>query len=336
MAADVVQSDYERLGQVAKQFQKLHDQQTQMEAMVHQTYQQLRSTWQGDAAVAFFGEMDDSIFPTLKRLQTSLTTASAMTTQISQIFRQAEEEAAKGIKFDGGGVTKGSQTKVMSFAQTEAGATPTPTPPIPPLTPEQQATLDKVNGMIEMARNLGYSMAPKHLEHWLNGSGDPLIYPAADFKDLPSVRAGLRETFERFQERIEQKGANGDIPLGRSNRVWDDGFYFDMFGDPEQFYGFGGIRVHYEAEIEVIDTPEGKKVIFHSINTNLYDDYNWDEGKSTYVPGVGIVDDAEMRTLEQPNGPAKEYQIRTETWSETEESITGKAAPNQSNPPSGR
>lgn len=39
--------------------------------------------------------MDDSIFPTFKRLQTALTTASTVTKQISQIFRQAEEEAAR-------------------------------------------------------------------------------------------------------------------------------------------------------------------------------------------------------------------------------------------------
>ncbi|MBM7843856.1 WXG100 family type VII secretion target [Herpetosiphon giganteus] len=103
MAADVVQSDYERLGQVATQFQKLHDQQTQMEAMVRQTYQHLRNTWHGDAAVAFFAEMDDAIFPTLKRLQNALTSASTLTTQISQTFRQAEEEASKIVSFDQSG-----------------------------------------------------------------------------------------------------------------------------------------------------------------------------------------------------------------------------------------
>ncbi len=107
MAADLVQSDYERIGQVATQFQKLHDQQTHMESMLRQTYQQLRSSWQGDAAVAFFGEMDETIFPALKRLQTTLTTASAMTTQISQTFRQAEEEAAKLMKFDGSSAAAG-------------------------------------------------------------------------------------------------------------------------------------------------------------------------------------------------------------------------------------
>ncbi len=122
MAADLVQSDYDHLGQVATRFQKLYDQQSQMESMLRQTYQQLRSSWQGDAAVAFFGEMDATIFPTLKRLQTTLTTASAVTSQISQTFRQAEEEAAKGINFDGGG----TQEENAGGAGGGSGANPTP------------------------------------------------------------------------------------------------------------------------------------------------------------------------------------------------------------------
>ena len=122
MAADVVQSDYEQLGQVATRFQKLYDQQTQMEAMLRQTYQQLRNDWKGDAAVAFFGEMDDSIFPALKRLQTTLTAASALTSQISQTFRQAEEEAAKGIKFDSGGVAAGGGAGAGASFSAEGGS----------------------------------------------------------------------------------------------------------------------------------------------------------------------------------------------------------------------
>ncbi|MFD3162777.1 WXG100 family type VII secretion target [Herpetosiphon sp. NSE202] len=122
MAADLVQSDYERLGQVATQFQKLHDQQTQMEAMVRQTYQQLRSTWQGDAAVAFFAEMDDAIFPTLKRLQTALTSASTLTSQISQTFRQAEEEASKLMKFDGNGGAAGGGAGAAAGGGAGSGA----------------------------------------------------------------------------------------------------------------------------------------------------------------------------------------------------------------------
>ncbi|MCA0354782.1 MAG: WXG100 family type VII secretion target [Chloroflexi bacterium] len=160
MAADVVQSDYERLAQVAKQLQKLHDHQTQMEAMVRQTYQQLRSTWQGDAAVAFFAEMDDSIFPTLKRLQTALTTASTVTTQISQIFRQAEEEAAKGIKFDGGGSAGAAASAAGATgagAETaNASAAAGPTTPVGPdsygdfkVGPPQRPNIHHDNGFLD-------------------------------------------------------------------------------------------------------------------------------------------------------------------------------------------
>ncbi|MCA0354788.1 MAG: WXG100 family type VII secretion target [Chloroflexi bacterium] len=108
MAADIVQHKADDMEQVGSRFQKLHDQQVQMESMIRQMYEQLRNGgWQGDAAQAFFAEMTDEVFPTLKRLQTALTTASAVTKQISQIFGQAEEEAAKGITFDGSGAPSG-------------------------------------------------------------------------------------------------------------------------------------------------------------------------------------------------------------------------------------
>ena len=111
MAADIVQHKADDMEQVGSRFQKLHDQQVQMESMIRQMYEQLRNGgWQGDAAQAFFAEMTDEVFPTLKRLQTALTTASAVTKQISQIFGQAEEEAAKGITFDGSGAPSGGNS----------------------------------------------------------------------------------------------------------------------------------------------------------------------------------------------------------------------------------
>ncbi|WP_110515943.1 WXG100 family type VII secretion target [Herpetosiphon llansteffanensis] len=105
MAADIIANKYEVVEQAGARFQKLHDQQAQMEAMVRRTYEQLRSgAWQGAAATAFFAEMTDNVFPALKRLQQTLIVGSEMATQINQIFRQAEEAAAKYMTFDGGSI----------------------------------------------------------------------------------------------------------------------------------------------------------------------------------------------------------------------------------------
>ncbi|XSG75947.1 WXG100 family type VII secretion target [Herpetosiphon llansteffanensis] len=109
MAADIIANRYEAVEQAGVRFQKLYDQQVQMEAMVRRTYEQLRGgAWQGTAAEAFFAEMSDDVLPALKRLQQTLIVGSEMATRINQIFRQGEEEAAKQIAFDGNGVSGGT------------------------------------------------------------------------------------------------------------------------------------------------------------------------------------------------------------------------------------
>ena len=345
MAVDVIQCQYEQLDSITARFQALHDRQTQLSMLLRQCYEQLRNDWTGDAAVAFFAEMDASIFPAIKRLQITLTTASALTTQISQIFRQAEAEAAKGITFEGEifakaagasgfSVQPSSNTtgSGLSFGQTTTISNPTPSPtpnptptpsPTPNLTDEQQAILAKVQAMIHGSRLLGYTMAHNHLEHWLAGSGEPIIYPAEEFMFLAEVRSGLSFGFYLFKSDIEAKIATGEIPLGLSTQEWDLGFTFSTSSEPDKFYAIGSMNMHYEAEIEVIETAEGQKIIFHSITTHLYDTYDWDVGKQTNIPFIGTISDDDMKKLELPDGFAQSFEIMTEPWQETEATLMG-------------
>lgn len=120
MAADIIANRYEAVEQAGARFQKLHDQQVQMESMIRQMYERLRGgAWQGEAATAFFAEMTDNVFPALKRLQNTLIVSSETAKQINQIFRQAEEEAAKQIVFDGSAASGGT----ASGGATSGGAT---------------------------------------------------------------------------------------------------------------------------------------------------------------------------------------------------------------------
>ncbi len=107
MAADIVQNKFEDVEQVSSRFQKLHDQQVQMESMIRRMHDQLVNSWEGDAAKAFFAEMADNVFPALKRLQTTLTVGSQVAKQINQIFHQAEEEASKIVTAAGGDSANG-------------------------------------------------------------------------------------------------------------------------------------------------------------------------------------------------------------------------------------
>lgn len=54
--------------------------------------------WIGKGAQAFYREMGDQVMPTMQRLQRALAEASRITQQISQIMKQAEDEASSCFK----------------------------------------------------------------------------------------------------------------------------------------------------------------------------------------------------------------------------------------------
>ena len=68
----------------------------------------LQHSWSGHGAAAFFGEMDGTVLPGVKRLQQALGQASEACGKIAQVIRQAEEEAG-GIVRNGGGTTSSNQ-----------------------------------------------------------------------------------------------------------------------------------------------------------------------------------------------------------------------------------
>jgi len=107
--ASKVRSDYDALKQVAQSF----SQQAQATA---QTLQQVRSQketlqggdWIGQGATAFYSEMDSQVLPTVQRLQRALEESARITSQISQIMKQAEDDAARVLKGDGSGGAAGA------------------------------------------------------------------------------------------------------------------------------------------------------------------------------------------------------------------------------------
>jgi WXG100 family type VII secretion target len=109
MAAPRVRSDYDVLKQVAQSFQ----QQAQATA---QTLQRVRSQketlqggdWIGQGATAFYNEMDSQVLPTLQRLQRALEESARITGQISQVMKQAEDDAANVLKGNGSGGSGGA------------------------------------------------------------------------------------------------------------------------------------------------------------------------------------------------------------------------------------
>ena len=59
--------------------------------------------WLGKGAAAFYQEMGSQVLPTMKRLATALATAERTTVLIGQLMAEAEAEAARWLRGEGGG-----------------------------------------------------------------------------------------------------------------------------------------------------------------------------------------------------------------------------------------
>lgn len=96
---DQVEANYDQLDQVSSQFANQADAVQQMLQQVRASLSQLENGgWIGDAADAFFAEMNQVVLPATWRLQNALEEGSQATKDISQTFQQAEEDASGPFK----------------------------------------------------------------------------------------------------------------------------------------------------------------------------------------------------------------------------------------------
>lgn len=215
------------------------------------------------------------------------------------------------------------------------------------VTPALQETLDKVNGMIKAARSLGADAAADNLEYWLAGKGGLKSMPSSAFAEVEFIAEHLRFNHRSSFQLGAQKRLKGradslfpPIPLqmlggektvspapndlllkGEATLYFEDSLVAP--GDHQLMFALGGFTLHSEVVLQAVPiAPEnggGWTVSFKSWKARIYDMYNWDNGKSTAIPGFGDVEDAELARLEQA-GYGKSFKILSEQWDVTDAS----------------
>jgi WXG100 family type VII secretion target len=104
MTANKVRADYDSLKQIAQVF-------SQQAQATQQTLQQMKQDldllqqgdWVGKSADKLYAEMTSAVVPAVTRLQQALESASRITTQISGVMKQAEDDSARVLRGDDGG-----------------------------------------------------------------------------------------------------------------------------------------------------------------------------------------------------------------------------------------
>lgn len=107
MAAPIIQAQYQTLQDISGRFAK---QSEQTLSMISQLQDHLRALqdggWIGRGADGFFREMNNEVLPATRRLADALSESQAVTLQIIQVLREAEEEAAQPFKMGSEGQKK--------------------------------------------------------------------------------------------------------------------------------------------------------------------------------------------------------------------------------------
>lgn len=108
MEAPVIQAQYQTLQEISGRFAKQSEQTT---SMISQLQDHLRALqdggWVGRGADGFFQEMGNEVLPATRRLADALSESQAVTLQIIQVLREAEDEAAQPFRMEGGEKQKG-------------------------------------------------------------------------------------------------------------------------------------------------------------------------------------------------------------------------------------
>lgn len=104
MPAPKIRADYDALKRIASLFQREGQAANQTLTRLRRSMGTLRGgEWIGRGATKFYQEMDADVLPAVQRMAKSFGEAARVTSTISQIMQQAEEDAARILRGDGAG-----------------------------------------------------------------------------------------------------------------------------------------------------------------------------------------------------------------------------------------
>jgi hypothetical protein len=188
--------------------------------------------------------------------------------------------------------------------------------------------VSKYRNMVTTGRSLA-PMAAENLSYWLSGAGGTKRISAQHFRVNPAVTTHLRNVHRRLflSQSDPSKGIVPRLrrpPLSSTYQMtWEDSAYALPLTD--LYFGLGGFTVISTVVVSVQkESPNRWMVSFSKWIAQVKDNYNWDDGKSVYVPGWGEINDADALRVERA-GRAKSFLIESEPWQVFDASIIGSA-----------
>lgn len=186
--------------------------------------------------------------------------------------------------------------------------------------PKCNQTKQTAKQMVSSARSKGLDFAADNLEYFLNGkdiwSNDKNI-SSKFLKSNSSIRHGTALNIvklfgAKFNKQIQNMKLGESITL---KGKWNDSYYASA-DELDLLYGSGGYSISTNVSLKVTrGSVPGLNgyTVSGTIEVGYFDTYNWDPGKTDYVPGFGTTNDTDFNDLVE-NGQAANFNM-TSKWS---------------------
>jgi WXG100 family type VII secretion target len=93
-----IQAQYAQLQSIKSKFEADEQRSQQILANITRAYEQVRQTWEGKGASAFFAEMEQDVIPRTKKMINAFSNAAQTTGVLISLFQEAAQEAANLFK----------------------------------------------------------------------------------------------------------------------------------------------------------------------------------------------------------------------------------------------
>ncbi|GAA1016651.1 hypothetical protein STXM2123_759 [Streptomyces sp. F-3] len=180
--------------------------------------------------------------------------------------------------------------------------------------PDEWLTKQKMELLAEGADWRGMTDASRHMAHYLGNTGSRMNLPVDRMMaDVPEFKRYIDVLVQQNQDHwrkqaLEEFKKSGGQPVAFPIEVKRDrGFYFAENLDPNWFYAVGGANSNVTGVVTAVPDANGNPKIGIDYQVNVWDRYNWDEGKGVKVGPLDIPD-GQMAKLHRV-GLAQEFDM---------------------------
>ncbi|WP_327286495.1 hypothetical protein [Streptomyces sp. NBC_01205] len=158
-------------------------------------------------------------------------------------------------------------------------------------------TRTKMQALVVLADSGDLNDASRHMKHYLDNTGTPMELPVDKMlTDNRGFQAHVDQLFLQGNEKEWREQAlaeyerNGGRPVVIPVETPNEGYYFGDAADPNWYYAVGGAQSNVTGVVTVMPGADGKPVVGLDYQVNVWDRYNWDQGKGVHIGKLEIPD----------------------------------------------